>query len=128
MYNLRSTVNNGTRTIYWSASQRDIEDCVFGIWYSSETPVGTNRPPDATVWYSPLITDYQTSFAQNAPAYAAVGVMRPNEVPETVQKIFLDWSHRPPFAPEDVMVLDTPLPASDERRVVQDDPSLVLWG
>ena len=150
IYNLRSSVQSGTTIIQWSASRREIEDCLFGAWYSSEPFLGeaTNgsdsfprsgssdclngRLPDATVWYSSLMTEYQTSFNQNAPAYVAVAAIRSGNDSEKgkVHELFLDWSNIPPRAPDDVIVLSEPLPAIDpeilNRNVEDLDLGLVF--
>ncbi len=131
IYNLRSAVAGGVTGIYWSASHSEIDECVFGIWYSSETPVDTNRTPDATVWYNSSMTEFQTAFAQQEPQYVAVAAMNVGENREIgkVHELFLDWSDRPPRAPEDVMVLDEPLPVFDKEveAAHEDDPFLTLW-
>lgn len=110
VYNLRSTVLNERTVIMWSAKRSEIEDCVFGIWYSADTPVDTDRAPDETVWYSPAMTEYQTTFLQRAPAYVAVAAIRTGNESETgpVHELYLDWSDIPPRTPDDVMVLDDP--------------------
>ena len=129
IYNLRSSVSLGTRTIQWSASRSEVSDCVFGVWYSSTTPVSTDRPPDTTVWYSPEMTEYQTSFKQTAPCYAAVAVIRTGDEPETgpVKELFLDWSNTPPRAPDDVVVLPEVLPAFDPRVTDQQEDTPNIW-
>ena len=131
IYNLRSVVLDGVTTIRWSANQSDLGDCVFGVWYSSETPVDVARPADTTVWYSSLQTEYATTFYQNAPAYVAVAAMRTDDEPE-IGKIHthsLDWSNVPPRRPDDVIVLNAPLPVIDvgtEKRR-EDDPFWAMW-
>lgn len=130
IHNLRSSVSLGERTILWSASVGELDECLFGIWYSSESPVDTNRPPDATVWYSSFMTEYQTSFDQNAPAYVAVAALRPGNESEKgkVHELYLHWESTPPRAPEDVIVLVEPLPVFDtamaERNVNNDNVSI----
>ncbi len=132
IYNIRSAVQNGVTNIQWSAAKSEVEDCLFGVWYSSESPVDTDRPPDATVWYSPFMTEYQTSFEQHAPAYAAVAALRPGNETEKgkVHELYLDWSSIPPRAPDDVVVLPEALPAFDteilERPIEQEDLALVF--
>jgi hypothetical protein len=64
IYNLRSSVSQGVTTIQWSANQSEIDDCVFGLWYSSDSTVDTNRPPDETVWYFPAQSEYIVTFQQ----------------------------------------------------------------
>ncbi len=110
LYNLRSTIRSETTVILWSAKRSEIDDCVFGIWYSADTPVDTDRAPDETVWYSPSQTEYQTTFLQRAPAYVAVAAIRTGNESELgpVHELYLDWSSDPPRAPDDVMVLDDP--------------------
>ncbi len=149
IYNLRSSVSFGTRTIQWSASHSEIDECLFGVWYSAEPfsgqatngsgdsggeayRDGTARSPDVTVWYSSSMTEYQTSFAQNAPAWVAVAAMRLDEENQIgkVHELYLDWSSAPPRAPDDVMVLAEPLPAIDseifERPIEEEDLALVF--
>ncbi len=131
IHNLRSAVADGATTIYWSASHSEIDECVFGVWFSNATPVDTNRPADATVWYSASMTEYQTSFAQNAPAWVAIAAMRIGDETKIgkVHELYLDWSNVKPRSPDDVMVLDDPLSAFDTeietRR--EDDPFTTLW-
>jgi hypothetical protein len=131
IYNLRSAISQGTTVIEWSANQSEIDDCLFALWYSTETPVDTTRPPDTTVWYDPSQTEYRTTFYQNAPAYLAVTAMRPGNEPEfgKIHALFLDWNSVPPRAPDDVMIFDTPLPAINTNISTnhQDDPTLTLW-
>jgi len=108
IYNLRSSISQGETTIHWSAGKSDIDDCIFGIWYFSTSPVPTDGPPSETVWYFSELTEYQTSFKQLVPCYVAVVAMRPGNEPELgkVHELFLDWKSTPPRAPDDVMVLD----------------------
>ncbi|MDR0328454.1 MAG: hypothetical protein LBI05_09190 [Planctomycetaceae bacterium] len=108
IYNLRSSVSQGETTIYWSANHCDLDDCVFGVWYSSSSPVSTDGPPSETVWYFSEMTEYQVSFGQVAPCYAAVAAIRPGDNPEIgkIHELFLDWSMMPPRAPDDVIVID----------------------
>jgi hypothetical protein len=129
IYNLRSAVLDGVTTIRWSANRSD--DCVFGVWYDSQSPVNVARPPDTTVWYYASQTEYVTTFYQNAPAYVAVTAIRTGNEPETgkVHELYLDWSSVPPRRPDDVMVLNVPLPAIDsaiEQRH-EDDPFWTMW-
>jgi hypothetical protein len=130
IYNLRSAVLDGVTTIRWSANQSDLDDCVFGIWYDSQSPVDTNRIPDQTVGYFSLQTEYATTFFQNAPAYVAIAAMRngSGEIGK-VHELYLDWSHVPPHRPDDVILLDKPLPAIDSSIAEKnaDDLSLSLW-
>jgi len=115
IYNLRSAVLDGVTTIRWSANQSDIDGCVFGVWYDSQSPVDTNRSPDSTVWYFSSQTEYATTFYQNAPAWVAVAAMRTGNEPEIgkVHELYLDWSNVPPRRPDDVIVLNEVLPAID---------------
>ncbi|MGL6196513.1 MAG: hypothetical protein ACRC2T_16995, partial [Thermoguttaceae bacterium] len=115
IYNLRSSVGEGKTSIRWSASHSEVNDCVFGIWYASEPSVDISRPPDTTIWYTNTITEYQTSFKQNAPAYIAIAPIRTGNNRETgvMKELYLEWCYVPPAAPEDVAVLDKPLPAID---------------
>jgi hypothetical protein len=128
IYNLRSTVINGVTTIRWSANQSELDDCVFGVWYDSQTPVDTNRPPDQTVRYFSLQTEYATTFLQKAPAYVAVAAMR-TENGETgkVYEWYLDWSNVPPRQPDDVVILGPPLPAIDPDIADRNNPNLSRW-
>jgi hypothetical protein len=132
IYNLRSAVLNGVTTIRWSANQSGLGDCVFGIWYSSDSPVDVMRTPDTTVWYYPSQTEYVTTFRQNAPAFVAVAAIRTGDESETgkVHELFLDWNDVPPRRPDDVILWDKPLPAIDntvEKRR-EDDPFGAMWG
>jgi hypothetical protein len=108
IYNLRSSISQGETTIHWSAGKSDIDDCVFGIWYFSTSPVPTDGPPSETVWYFSELTEYQTSFKQLAPCYVAVAAMRPGNEPEIgkVHELYLDWKSTPPRPPDDVIVID----------------------
>jgi len=130
VYNLRSSIGEGMTTIRWSANHSEVTDCVFGIWYSPDSPVDTARPPDNTVWYSNTMTEYQTSFQQNAPAYVAVAPIRTGDQSEigVVKELYLDWNNIPPRAPDDVMLLNKPLPAIDmdiiERNAGEQNLSL----
>jgi hypothetical protein len=131
IYNFRSAILNGVTTIHWSANQSELDDCVFGVWYSSDSPVDTNRPPDTTVWYFSSQIEYATTFYQNAPAYAAVAAMRTGNEPETgnVHELSLEWSDVPPYRPDDVVLLDKPLSAIDgtiEKRR-EDDQMWTMW-
>jgi len=45
IYNLRSSISQGETPIYWSASPSDTTDCVFGVWYDSNSPVSTEKHP-----------------------------------------------------------------------------------
>ena len=63
VYNLRSSVSQGERTIHWSATPSDTIDCVFGVWYSAASPVPTDGPPAETVWYFAEMTEYQETVA-----------------------------------------------------------------
>lgn len=131
IYNLRSAVSEGVTIIRWSANRSELEDCVFGVWYDSQSPVDTNRPPDSTVWYFSSQTEYATTFSQNAPAWVAIAAMRTGNESETgkVHELYLDWSSVPPRAPDDVVVLDVPLKPFDETVETrhEDDPFWSLW-
>ena len=131
IYNLRSSIQIGTTLIQWSATKSEVDDCVFGVWYDSESPVDTDRPPDTTIWYSSSMTEYQTTFSQREPAWVAVAAIRPGNETEKgkVHELYLDWSNVPPRAPDDVMVLDDPLPAFDTEIETrhEDDPFMTLW-
>jgi len=109
IYNLRSSISQGETTIYWSASPSEVEDCVFGVWYSANSPVPTDGPPTETVWYFSEMSEYQMSFRQSAPCYVAVAAMRPGDNPEIgkVHELYLDWKSTPPRPPDDVVVIDT---------------------
>ena len=119
IYNFRSSVLLGETTIYWSANHSDVSDCVFGIWYSPTSPVPTDGPPSETVWYFSEMTEYQTSFKQFSPCYAAVAAMKPGNALEIgkVHEIFLDWNAMPPRAPDDVVVYDNLPPVIDVNAV-----------
>ena len=131
IYNLRSSVQIGTTLIQWSASKSELDDCVFGVWYGTESPVDTDRPPDTTIWYSSSMTEYQTTFEQQAPAWVAVAAIKPGNEMEKgkIHELYLDWSNTPPRAPDDVMVLDVPLLAFDTEIETrhEDDPFMMLW-
>ncbi len=131
IYNLRSSIQIGTTLFQWSATKSELDDCVFGVWYGSESPVDTDRPPDVTIWYSSSMTEYQTSFEQHAPAWVAVAAIKPGNEMEKgkVHELYLDWSNVPPRAPDDVMVLNSMLPAFDAQVETrhEDDPFLSLW-
>ena len=131
VYNLRSSIGEGMTTIRWSANPSEVADCVFGIWYSSESPVDVTRPPDNTVWYSNTMTEYQTSFQQNAPAYVAIAPIRTGDLAEIgiVKELYLDWNNTPPRAPDDVVLLNAPLPAIDTEITAShsDEPNVSLW-
>ncbi len=120
-----------------SLSESELDDCVFGVWYGSDSPVDTERPPDVTVWYSSSMTEYQTSFEQQAPAWVAVAAIKPGNEMEKgkVHELYLDWSNITPRAPDDVMVLEDRLrrleqseqePAGMQRPTVA-DPFTTLW-
>jgi hypothetical protein len=106
IYNLRSLVSQGVTIIQWSANQSEIDDCVFGIWYSNKSPVEINRPPDATIWYFPTQTEYQTTFYQQEKSFIAIASMRTGNEAElgTIHELLLDWNVIPPRAPDDVIV------------------------
>jgi hypothetical protein len=131
VYNLRSSIGEGMTTIRWSANPSEVADCVFGVWYAPDSPVDVSRPPDNTIWYSNTMTEYQTSFLQNAPAYVAVAPIRTGNQTETgiVRELYLDWSNTPPRAPDDVMLLDKPLPAIDPEITGSrnEEPNVSLW-
>ena len=112
IYNLRASISQGFTLIEWSASQNAVDDCQFCMWFSEEIPVDVNRPPDATVLYSDLQTEYRYSYLQSAPAYLAIAAMRSDEHGK-IHELFLDWSSVPPRSPDDIVLLDTPLPALD---------------
>ncbi|GHT38062.1 hypothetical protein FACS189427_11870 [Planctomycetales bacterium] len=136
IYNLRSSISQGTTTIQWSANQSGIDDCVFGLWYSSESPVDTNRPPDETVWYFPTQSEYMATFQQHEKTYLAVAAMRTGNTVTgnesdlgNIHELFLDWNNIPPHSPDDVMVFDPPLPAVDTDVLSrhQDESDVILW-
>jgi hypothetical protein len=155
IYNLRSSVSEGVTTIRWSANRSELEDCVFGIWYSpvpfteeatngsDDTPTSGSsirppgRGPDATVWYFSSQTEYATTFSQNAPAWVTVAALRTGDEYEMgkVYELYLDWSNVPPRRPDDVMVLDelfrrlerSEQEPSGVRRPNAADPYLSLW-
>jgi hypothetical protein len=101
------------------------------LWYSPDASIDVTRPPDEMVWYVPLQTEYRITFQQNAPAYVTIAAMRSGNEPEygMVHQLFLDWSTTPPYAPNDIIVLDPPLPAVDSNidALNQDDPNITLW-
>jgi len=131
VYNLRSSIGEGVTTIRWSANPSEVADCVFGIWYSPDSPVDVSHPPDNTVWYSNTMTEYQTSFQQNAPAWIAIAPIRTGDQSEIgiVKELYLDWNNTRPRAPDDVMLLNKPLPAIDTEIAEShnDEPNMSLW-
>lgn len=112
IYNLRSTVQLGTTLIQWSATQSDVTDCVFGLWFSESSPVDVEREPDQIVFYSPQMTEYQTSFSQHEPCYVAVAAIHDTEMGKA-HEMFLDWSTDKPRKPDDVIVWDRVLDVVD---------------
>jgi hypothetical protein len=131
IYHLRSSISRGITTIEWSASQCETEDCLFGIWYSLETPLDTTRQPDTTVRYYPLQTEYSTTFQQKTPVYIAIAAMRTGNEPEIgkVHELYLDWNSTPSRAPDDVIVMNPPLSPIDTNMEIMkhNDPNLTLW-
>ncbi|GHT14336.1 hypothetical protein FACS1894170_11250 [Planctomycetales bacterium] len=136
IYNLRSSVSQGLTTIQWSANQSGIDDCVFGLWYSSESPVDINRPPDETVWYFPTQSEYIATFQQRDKTYLAVAAIRTGNTGTgneselgNIHELFLDWNNIPPHSPDDVMVFDLPLPAVDTDVLsrYQSESDVILW-
>jgi hypothetical protein len=131
IYNLRSSISQGATLIEWSANQMETDDCLFMIWYSPDNTIDVTRPPDETVWYVPSQTEYRTPFQQNAPCYVRIAAMRPGNEPEygTIHQLFLDWNTTPPCVPNDVLVLNLPLPAVEPNIETsnQDDPDITLW-
>jgi hypothetical protein len=115
IYNLRSAVMNGVTTIRWSANRSELDDCVFGVWYDSQSPVNAIQPPDVTVVYYVSKTEYAASFHQNAPAWVAIAAIRTGDEPEIgkVHELYLDWSNVPPRRPDDVVILNAPFPVID---------------
>lgn len=89
---------------------------MFGLWFSADAPVDTNRPPDAAVWYNAWQTEYRYPYLQSAPVYLAVAAVRTGSEEETgkVHRLFLDWSNVPLRSPDDVIALDAPLSAVDD--------------
>jgi hypothetical protein len=108
IYNLKSSILNNVTIIEWSANQVDNNDCIFGIWYSSESPVDTNRQPDANIFYNSSQTEYRTTLSQREPTYIAIAVIQAgnNPIVGKAHELFLDWSQIPPRAPDDVVVID----------------------
>ena len=108
IHGLRSSLSMGTRTIHWSASQSDVDDCVFGVWFSKTSPVDISRTPDQVIWYFPEAGEYTTSFEQREPTYVAVAAMRTGNAPETgpASELFLDWDDTPPRRPDGIVLLD----------------------
>lgn len=131
IYNLRSSISQRTTVIEWSASQNETDDCMFALWYSPDTSIGVTRPLDETVWYVPSQTEYRTTFQQHAPAYLTIAAMRQGNEPEygMIHQLFLDWSNTPPYAPNDIIVLNPPLSAVDPNidALNQNDPYITLW-
>jgi hypothetical protein len=131
IYNLRSSISQGTTLIEWSANQNETDDCYFALWYSSEILVDVTRQPDETVLYLPAQTEYRTTFQQNTPAYLTIAVMRSGNEPEygMLHELLLDWNDTPPRVPDDALVLNTSLPAIDMNIVSinQDKTDITLW-
>jgi hypothetical protein len=77
-------------------------------------------------------SEYRTTFYQNAPVYLALAAMRTGNKPENgnIHELYLDWNASPPHAPNDIIVLNPPLPALDQNREIikQEYPNLTLWG
>ncbi len=77
------------------------------------------------------MTEYQTTFEQHAPAWVAVAAIKPGNEMEKgkIHELYLDWSNTPPRAPDDVLVLNTPLIAFDAEIETrhEDDPFTTLW-
>jgi hypothetical protein len=131
IYHLRYSVSRGRTMVQWSATPNGDADCLFLLWYSSGVPVDPQQPPDKTLWYLPHQTEYQTTFSQKPPAYLTIAVMRPGNEPEPGQRheLFLDWKTTLARAPDDTVVLDTPLPAADNDVFARhrDESDMILW-
>ncbi len=127
IYNLRSVVQLGTTLIQWSATQSDVADCTFGLWFSESSPVDIEREPEQTVFYSPQMVEYQTSFSQREPCYVAIAAIHETKTGK-VHEMFLDWSTDKPLAPEDVIVFDKALGVVDDtyREQPVEDERLAL--
>ncbi|MDR2761359.1 MAG: hypothetical protein LBB88_02005 [Planctomycetaceae bacterium] len=108
IYNLRSSILNNVTIIEWSANQVDNNDCIFGIWYSSDSPVDINRQPDSNIFYDSSQTEYRTTLSQREPTYITIAVIQAgnNPIVGKAHELFLDWSQIPPHAPDDVVVID----------------------
>jgi hypothetical protein len=131
IYNLRSSISQGITAIEWSANQMETNECCFALWYSPEIPIDVTRQPDETVLYLSAQTEYRTTFQQKASAYITIVAMRPGKEPEygTFHELFLDWNNTPPPAPDDALVLNTPLTAIDMNIVSinQENTDITLW-
>jgi hypothetical protein len=131
IYHLRSSISQGTTIIEWSANQCEIDDCLFALWYSAKTPIDAARQPDVTISYHSSQTEYRTTFQQNAPAYLTIAARRLGNEPEygTFHKLFLDWNSTPPHTPNDIIVMNPPLPAVDSNidAISQDNPNITQW-
>ena len=131
IYNLRSSISQGTTIIEWSANQTETQNCVFALWYSSDIPVELTFPPDKTMDYVPSQTEYRTTFQQKEPAYLTLAAMRPGNEPEYGMRyeLFMDWNTTPLRAPDDILVLNQPLPVIDPNMETTkpDDPNITLW-
>ena len=127
IYNLRSVVQLGTTHIKWSATQSDVTDCTFGLWFSESSSVDTQREPDQTVFYSSQMTEYSTTFSQRESCYVAIAAMRETETGK-VHEMFLGWSTDKPPAPEDVIVFDKVLDVVDTpyREQAAEDANAAL--
>ncbi len=79
IYHLRNVIQIGTTLVQWSATQSNVTDCTFGVWYGAESPVETNRTPDTTVWYSGSMSEYSTTFSQREPCYVAIAAINETE-------------------------------------------------
>ncbi|MCL2306134.1 MAG: tyrosine-type recombinase/integrase [Planctomycetaceae bacterium] len=128
IYNLRSSISQGETTIHWSAGKSDIDDCVFGVWYFSTSPVPTDGPPSETVWYFSELTEYQTSFKQFSPCYVAIAAMRPGNEPEhrredaqvmhpALVTKFKEWVARKKVGPDDFLFPISQKTCGTERSV-----------
>ncbi|MDR2115913.1 MAG: hypothetical protein LBP87_05990, partial [Planctomycetaceae bacterium] len=62
IYHLRSSISQGTTIIEWSANQCEIDDCLFALWYSAETPIDAVRQPDVTISYHSSQTESKQHY------------------------------------------------------------------
>ena len=104
---------------------------MFVLWYSSDIPVDLTSSPDKTIDYVPSQTEYRTTFQQNEPAYLTLAAMRPGNEPEYGMRheLFMDWNNTPLHAPDDILVLNQPLPVIDPNveTTKPNDPNITLW-
>jgi hypothetical protein len=108
IYNLRSSIIQGTTKIEWSSTKATANDYKFACWYSPETPVDTTRPPDPTIQYNPTKTEYETKIKQTKPTNLAITTIQTNKPQEqkNIQYLTLNWNNTKPETPNDIIILN----------------------